>query len=183
MTERWSRVGNPKWRSDPGCIVFWEKVARGEPDECWLWMAERDSAGYGKFHTRPLSSNPQPAHRVALQFAVGPPGKGDGPLALHHCDNPPCVNPRHLYWGTPKQNSQDAIKRGRYRGRRSVLTDEVVGEIHRQHAQLPKTPRGHAFPGAVEALALEFGISARYLTKIVRGKRWPQNFQVEEPKE
>lgn len=51
------------------------------------------------------------AHRVALTLATGV----DGHFACHHCDNPPCVNPGHLYWGDAKTNSEDMVRRGRAR--------------------------------------------------------------------
>jgi hypothetical protein len=81
---------------------------------CWLWTAGKAHYGYGRFRWR----GPQRrAHRVAYELFVGE--IPDGLFVCHHCDNPPCFNPKHLYLGTQAENMRDAKKRGRMRGRRS----------------------------------------------------------------
>lgn len=55
------------------------------------------------------------AHRAALAEKLGRPVDGH---ALHHCDNPPCIEPSHLYEGSPLDNAADAKARGRARGGR-----------------------------------------------------------------
>ena len=73
------------------------------------------------------------AHRLAWEAANGPIPAGL--LVLHHCDNPPCCNPAHLYVGTAKDNARDCKARGRrakrYRPHTRVrkLTDEQVRAI------------------------------------------------------
>lgn len=85
------------------------------------------------------------AHRISLELD----GRKvpTGMLACHHCDNPICTNPAHLYVGTHKQNSQDAVRRGRMaKGEVSgvaVLTEQIVREI-----------RGSEAPNVVWAKAL-----------------------------
>jgi hypothetical protein len=66
------------------------------------------------------------AHRISLMLAVGPPPVGK-PQALHHCDNPPCINPEHLYWGDVADNRQDASRRGRASGGRAGATHCIHG--------------------------------------------------------
>jgi len=97
---------------------FWAKVEQREPNECWCWKSRTDKDGYGHFRLSGKRAQYQRvrAHRVALVIGTGE----DHPdlLALHSCDNPSCVNPNHLRWGTQSHNMQDAIRRGRYyRGR------------------------------------------------------------------
>ncbi len=87
---------------------FWSKVDRRGDDECWLWNGARDARGYGRAST--LRSHRLATH-IALIIAGRP--RPDGYLALHSCDNPPCVNPNHLRWGTAKDNARDASIRGR----------------------------------------------------------------------
>lgn len=92
-------------------IRFWAKVDKRGENECWPWLGAR-SSGYGKFGIRDGES-PQNAHRVAYALTHGeiPEGK----QINHTCDNRRCVNPAHLYAGTAKQNTGDAINRGRWR--------------------------------------------------------------------
>ncbi len=87
---------------------FWKKVEVRGPDECWLWQAATNEHGYGIIR---INGKNVKAHRVALsRGAVEPP---PDVAALHSCDNPPCVNPRHLRWGTQQDNIRDMHERAR----------------------------------------------------------------------
>jgi len=91
---------------------FWEKV-NIRNNGCWEWLAQKDKDGYGTFM---LSSNKGQkrtrAHRYSwvLHFGDVPKEK----FVLHKCDNPPCINPNHLFLGTAKDNTQDMVKKHRY---------------------------------------------------------------------
>lgn len=81
---------------------FWEKVEIGASDECWEWQRATSDYGYGRFK---IGDRTRYAHRVAYRMLIGPiPG---GRQINHHCHNPPCVNPDHLYLGTQEQNNRD----------------------------------------------------------------------------
>lgn len=91
---------------------FWESVRKDGPvpqhapelGPCWVWTGPHDRKGYGRW-SKTL------AHRHSWELTYGPI---EGDLwALHHCDNPPCVNPDHLYLGTVIENTRDAVERGR----------------------------------------------------------------------
>lgn len=95
---------------------FWSKVDVRGPDECWEWQGCRDEHGYGRigFFTNGV-------HRtyVTSRFArMITDGIAHPPhiVTRHMCHNPPCVNPRHLLWGTQKDNAQDDIDAGKVRG-------------------------------------------------------------------
>jgi hypothetical protein len=76
-----------------------------EPNSgCWLWAGAVEGSGYGMYSMHR-------AHRLSHEFYKGPIPKGM--VVRHHCDNPCCVNPSHLDWGTPKDNYDDMVSRGR----------------------------------------------------------------------
>lgn len=86
---------------------FWSKVNR--TDTCWLWTAGKNNHGYGTFK---LNDKPRKAHRIAYELSVGPIPHGLN--VLHHCDNPPCVNPNHLFIGTQEDNVRDMTFKSRH---------------------------------------------------------------------
>ncbi|MEU3432348.1 HNH endonuclease signature motif containing protein [Streptomyces sp. NPDC006863] len=85
-------------------VQFGDRVAKTHEHGCWLWTGPRDRKGYGRWGKKL-------AHRHSWQEANGP--IPEGMWILHHCDNPPCVNPAHLYPGTVVENVRDAVIRGR----------------------------------------------------------------------
>jgi len=87
---------------------FWHKVRIGGPDECWPWTGHQNPKGYGVIGYR---GKLFVAHRVAWMLTFG-----DVPVGMsicHHCDNPPCCNPSHLWAGTHAENMRDMMVKGR----------------------------------------------------------------------
>jgi hypothetical protein len=89
--------------------LFWRKVAKGGPDDCWLWNGSRLPAGYGLF--RSDNGKLVVAHVYAYELLYGPTPPGLD--ICHVCDNPPCVNEAHLFSGTRLDNMRDAQGKGR----------------------------------------------------------------------
>ena len=99
---------------------------------CWIWIAYSLPNGYGRFG---LNGKTELAHRASYMLH-----KGDIPEGFHvchTCDTPSCVNPDHLFLGTPKDNMQDCKKKGRMNNGnpkgesngKSKLTENDVFEI------------------------------------------------------
>lgn len=142
---------------------FWSKVTISGPDECWTWNAGKTPFGYGVFH--PVKHRTVGAHRLSLEAKLRRPIH-PGFFACHSCDNPACVNPRHLYEGSHLANVHDAMSRGRHkRGSMdpSAKLDEAKAVAIRIRAANGEPNRN---------LAIEFGVAESLVSGVVRGTRW-----------
>lgn len=90
---------------------FWSKVTKlNGHDACWVWHSSLNAQGYGQFWIKSLFGN-LPAHRLSYALTHGP--IPDRLCVCHHCDNPICVRPDHLFLGTHADNIRDMHKKGR----------------------------------------------------------------------
>lgn len=90
---------------------IWSKIAVGwEDDDCWIWKGILDTKGYGIIKYQGKRST---AHRVVWELLNGKISTKKL-YVMHACDNPPCVNPRHLSVGTQMENMQDKMRKGRH---------------------------------------------------------------------
>ena len=85
---------------------FWSKVDK--PSNCWTWTSSTNPAGYGDFN---FHGKTMLAHRLAWILTNGE--VPDGMFVLHHCDNPACVNPEHLFLGRHIDNMHDCRRKNR----------------------------------------------------------------------
>lgn len=123
---RLGRLRRMKEQSITTTEQFWNHVDKNGPviypkiGRCWLWTGptgrtgRTGRTGYGRFQVAPYTT--QPAHRVSLEMSLGRkllPSE----MACHHCDNPPCVRPDHLFVGDALTNMQDRDAKGRGWGR------------------------------------------------------------------
>lgn len=121
--------------------TFKTRFIKGGPDDCWPWMGGTGKHGRGQVV---LNGQTAPASRVAYLLYVGDIPEHDshhGMCVLHECDNPPCVNPAHLFLGTQKDNMRGMVTKGRKPKKgstvmrqgvehyRAALTDDEVRAI------------------------------------------------------
>jgi len=109
---------------------YWAKVDRRTDDECWPWSGPRDSRGYGRLRgTRPV---------LAI---AGQRRPSEAHIALHLCDNPRCVNPSHLRWGTTYENHADMMAKDRqHKGPRRRRADQMMDRRAGELAPPPTRP-------------------------------------------
>ena len=163
-------------------------------NECWNWTGYRTAKGYGMMS---FGSRPVRTHRVSWTLHYGKIPKGL--QVLHHCDNPACVNPEHLFLGMNADNVRDRVRRDR--GNRPIGDANPIrrnpavccrGDNHWSRTNPEKLLRGAVHGsakltesdvlaireryagGAVfqHALAAEFGVSQHLISCITRRKIW-----------
>jgi hypothetical protein len=96
-------------RAVPIADRFWSRVRKTE--KCWLWEGYKDKFGYGMLGRGRRGSGWVFTHRFSWELHFGP--ILGGKHVLHRCDNPPCVNPDHLFLGTARDNMRDMRQKGR----------------------------------------------------------------------
>ena len=95
-----------------------------DPVSCWIWMGSRDWDGYGRFFQ---GGHLRRAHRLSAEYWGRL--KIQGLQVCHHCDNPSCVNPLHLFVGTAQDNALDADAKGRPRNHPSRPVVTPIGDF------------------------------------------------------
>jgi hypothetical protein len=127
---------------------------------CWIWSPWIHKGG--EYATFSIAGKTYLAHREVWRLKHG--AIPAGMFICHHCDNPPCFNPEHLYLGTPATNSADCIARGRSSHLRftRLSLDDIKSIRDRISSGVP-----------AEVLTDEYKISLTRLMRIARGKEQP----------
>ncbi len=154
--------------SDGQVESFRKRIRIGKQDECWPWTKGKSSMdewrAYGVVW---FNGKKYKAHRLAYELfnrSLLP-----GEIVCHHCDNPPCCNPRHLFAGSHGDNLRDCDSKGRRNLEHGVdrynakLDDDKIRKIRAQY--IPRIV-------GVDTLAEKFGVSRSMIYSIVTWKRW-----------
>lgn len=150
---------------------FWEKVDKQGPviyddiGPCWLWKAATNNKGYGWIRYAGRMHN---AHRISWLLSHG---ELPSLHVLHKCDNPTCVNPKHLFLGTNADNVADKVSKGRAKlfarkgeqQHNAKLTNKKVIQIRSLYSR-GKTTQAD--------LANQFRVQQTNISRIVRGIGW-----------
>lgn len=144
-----------------------DAVVSVETDECIEFPFKRNKLGYGMFVCTTGRENRKyrRAHNYVCEKAHGPAPEGCD-RAIHSCDNPPCVNKRHLRWGSAADNSSDMVSRRRHhhgsKHSNAKLSDSDVQEIRRVVGS----------GVAQKDVAARFNVSRATVCEIVNRKLW-----------
>ena len=141
---------------------FEEKYIPEPNSGCWLWDAGYKSNGYGQFT---LNGKEERAHRAAYKLYVGEIDRDM--QVLHHCDNPACVNPNHLFLGTVRDNMDDKVAKRR-QGKElthpcCTVTEDKIRAIKNELAV------GRLMQ---KEIAKQFDVSDAMVSDIKHGKRY-----------
>ena len=131
---------------------------------CWEYTGPSGGNGYGQVTLHSASGsvlNKLQAHRVIYELLIGPIPSGN--YVCHTCDNPKCINPDHLFLGTPSENMVDKVAKGRHPKPSAKVTQEQVVEIRRLHSQEKLS---------IATLATQFSVSDQCICKIISRKTW-----------
>lgn len=138
---------------------FWSNVDIQRLNDCWEWTAGTNDYGYGMFfrHTR--------AHRISYYLKHGP--YPNNLHVCHTCDNPPCVNPAHLFLGTDQDNVDDMRAKGRH------AHGTVVNSAKMTKTQVLEIRRSYAGGShSLDALCEQYGLTKAPMFQIVTGQTW-----------
>ncbi len=154
-------------RRRPLADRLWERVDKTE--SCWVWTGAGVPKGYGHLSIGGHQGDMVYAHRASWEIHFGP--IPEGLFVCHHCDNPRCVRPDHLFLGTPADNIDDMVRKGRQRGtslsgerhNRARLTENDVRQIRRAYASGQE---------GVSELARKFGVGISTIRHVVKRETW-----------
>jgi hypothetical protein len=157
-----------RWRN--AAYTLKEMKARVHIDPvagCWNWLLSLNMHGYGQASHKGQRWS---SHRLMFQL-MHPRMSLVGKTICHHCDNRACINPEHLYAGTPMTNMHDMISRGR-----AVYPGGPRGEAHKNAKlnsdKIREIRARHASGEGYRKLGKAFGVDRTTIKRIIQGRQW-----------
>jgi hypothetical protein len=151
----------------PSAERYWAKVYKRDPSGCWLWIGAKHVEGYGLM-VRRINGVARQIRATHIALALDGRSVPAGLCALHTCDRTACVNPAHLYVGTPADNARDRDSRGR--------TAPMAGSLNprgRLTAEDVRTMReAYAAGTGPTELSRRYGVRPAYVAEVLKGRRW-----------
>jgi hypothetical protein len=132
-----------------------------EINDCWIWLGKTINSGYGYLST---SKNPILAHRFSLLLHTNKPAP-EKKVVMHKCDNPICVNPHHLSYGTQLENVRDKIEKNRHNYNKTKIDENTRYAIIKRYNELGD------YRHLISDLVREFNIERRKLKLLIDKER------------
>ena len=149
-----------------GAAEFWAKVKKTK--SCWIWTGKITAYGYGVVRRRWITHNEIKAHRYAWILSYGEIPQGL--FVLHRCDVRNCVNPKHLFIGTQRDNAKDMWNKGRAKPTPSLGSKH--GNAKLMEVQVVQIRKARRAGETLVALSRQFKVTAGNIGHIVNGRAW-----------
>lgn len=154
-------------KSTPLSVRFWSKVDKSDEHACWEWQGARIGRGYGWVSTHVGN---RAASRVSAYLSGLLDDLASPMHVLHHCDNPPCCNPTHLFLGTNQDNVNDRVAKNRSGGK--PLYGQANGASKLTDVQVKQVRGMYKFAKYSQSqLAKMFNVRQPHISRIVNGLR------------
>jgi len=152
--------------AEPAINRFWKKVKISNENECWPWLGRLDNCRYGILD---IDGKGIKAHRFSYivhygNVPINPPDL----CVCHSCDNPSCVNPKHLWIGTRTDNMQDKMKKGRGNHLRGINASKVILNEN----QVIEIKEKLKLDMKISELSKIYGVSRIAIWHIKKGHNW-----------
>jgi len=144
------------------------RIEKNPKTECWDYTRYKDKDGYGSLRYKGQMIR---THRLSYLLFIG---KYDNKLLIcHHCDNPSCINPKHLFIGTVRDNTLDMISKNRHARASANHEGEKNPNAKLSLVNIEDIRRRYGFGDITQKqLALQYGVTDVLISKIVRGILW-----------